>query len=223
MGSGFRGDALYLEWISGIDDECPQLSYTRDQKVRAQSSAEPEFCGGSSVLIEDIGLAGIYSEMDFSSPVVLRLDSTGALGMFKRRGTGMVRHTDLKFLVAQDFLADGRLSAIEEVNTLVHRPDLCTKVHPQKRLMELLNSGHTYLKRRERDEDAEMKVVHTTTRSATITSAQPAMSLMAAALAYFAKGVNGSGVQEYKYQVKEFNTYETFDYRNIGMLFASYS
>ncbi len=70
-----------------VHGECPQFSYTRDQKSLTQSSGEAEYCGGGSVFNEGVGLAGLYGEMGFPMPVVMRLDSTAALGMFMRRGT----------------------------------------------------------------------------------------------------------------------------------------
>ena len=64
---------------------------------------------------EAIGLSGIYAELGIPMIIVLQLDSTAAIGMIQRRGTGRARHMDLRHLFLQERLRDGTIGAIEKI------------------------------------------------------------------------------------------------------------
>ena len=70
--------------------------------------------------------------------LVLRLDSTAAIGMVHRRGTGRVRHLDVRHLKLQEMIREGILNGVEKLPTEVNRADLGTKVHDAKRMSFLM-------------------------------------------------------------------------------------
>ena len=69
--------------------------------------------------------------------IVLQLDSTAAIGMIQRRGTGRTRHMDLRHLFLQERLRDGTIGAIEKIDTSVNLADVGTKHFTAYRLEEL--------------------------------------------------------------------------------------
>ena len=111
-----------------------QGMYVRGQETIATSSGVAEFLGAGSVVNEGVGLCGIYSEMDIQLTLVLRVDSTAAIGMIHRRGTGRVRHLDVRHLKLQEMIREGVLGGIEKLPTEFNRADLGTKVHDAKRM-----------------------------------------------------------------------------------------
>ena len=113
--------------------------YSRGQDVLAMSSGEAEFYGVGSVVNEAIGLVGIYGEMGFPMSIVLQLDSTAAIGMIQKRGTGRARHIDLRHLHLQSKLRDGTISALEKVATATNVADIGTKYFSADRLEELMS------------------------------------------------------------------------------------
>ena len=86
---------------------------------------------------EAIGLSGIYAELGIPMTIVLQLDSTAAIGMIQRRGTGRARHMDLRHLFLQERLRDGTIGAIEKIDTSVNLADVGTKHFTASRLEEL--------------------------------------------------------------------------------------
>ena len=61
-------------------------------------------------------------------------DSIAAIGMIHRRGTGRVRHLDVRHLKLQEMIREGVLGGIEKLPTEFNRADLGTKVHDAKRM-----------------------------------------------------------------------------------------
>ena len=118
-------------------DGAVQGIYSRGQTTIAQSSGEAEFYGAASVINEAIGLSGIYDELGIPMTIVLQLDSTAAIGMIQRRGTGRARHMDLRHLFLQERLRDGTIGAIEKIDTSVNLADVGTKHFTASRLEEL--------------------------------------------------------------------------------------
>ena len=118
-------------------DGAVQGVYSRGQTTIAQSSGEAEFYGAASVINEAIGLSGIYVELGIPMTIVLQLDSTAAIGMIQRRGTGRARHMDLRHLFLQERLRDGTIGAIEKIDTSVNLADVGTKHFTASRLEEL--------------------------------------------------------------------------------------
>ena len=118
-------------------DGAVQGVYSRGQTTIAQSSGEAEFYGAASVINEAIGLSGIYAELGIPMIIVLQLDSTAAIGMIQRRGTGRARHMDLRHLFLQERLRDGTIGAIEKIDTSVNLADVGTKHFTASRLEEL--------------------------------------------------------------------------------------
>ena len=114
-------------------DGAVQGVYSRGQTTIAQSSGEAEFYGAASMINEGIGLSGIYAELGIPMTIVLQLDSTAAIGMIQRRGTGRA----LRHLFLQERLRDGTIGAIEKIDTSVNLADVGTKHFTASRLEEL--------------------------------------------------------------------------------------
>lgn len=115
-----------------------QGAYSRGQGALALSSGEAEFYGAGSVANEGIGLCGIYAEMGIELPLILQLDSTAAIGMIQRRGTGRVRHMDVRHLHLQEMLRSGAVSALQKVPTSDNVADVGTKYFATDRLEALM-------------------------------------------------------------------------------------
>ena len=81
-------------------------------------------------------ISGIYAELGIPMIIVLQLDSTAAIGMIQRRGTGRARHMDLRHLFLQERLRDGTIGAIEKIDTSVNLADVGTKHFTASRLEE---------------------------------------------------------------------------------------
>ena len=120
-------------------DGATQGVYSRGQDNRALSSGESEFYAAGSVLNEAIGLAGIYAEMGFPMTIVLQVDSTAAIGMIQKRGTGRARHIDLRHLHMQDKLRDGTIGALQKIDTSDNVADVGTKYFHAERLNDLMH------------------------------------------------------------------------------------
>ena len=120
-------------------DGATQGVYSRGQDNRALSSGESEFYAAGSVLNEAIGLAGIYCEMGFPMCIILQVDSTAAIGMIQKRGTGRARHIDLRHLHMQDKLRDGTISALQKIDTADNTADVGTKYFTAEKLTDLMN------------------------------------------------------------------------------------
>ena len=116
-----------------------QGMYVRGQDTIATSSGVAEFLAAGSVVNEGLGLVGVYEELGFPMTLILRLDSTAAIGMIQRRGTGRVRHIDVRHLHLQELIRDGRLGGLEKLPTADNRADMGTKVHPADRLSLLMD------------------------------------------------------------------------------------
>jgi len=118
---------------------CSQGVFVRGQSTLASSSGEAEFLAAGSTANEAVGLAGVYEELGFPLQVVLQLDSTAAIGMIQRRGTGKIRHLDVRYLKLQEMLRNGQISSLAKIPTLDNCADIGTKPLSADRLRYLLN------------------------------------------------------------------------------------
>ena len=71
--------------------------------------------------------------------IILQVDSTAAIGMIQKRGTGRARHIDLRHLHMQDKLRDGTISALQKIDTADNTADVGTKYFTAEKLTDLMN------------------------------------------------------------------------------------
>ena len=84
-------------------------SYSRQQKTVALSSAEAELHAMVAASAETLGIMGLCKDMGMSLSGEVFADSSAALGIAQRTGTGKVRHLRVQALWVQEVRTTGRL------------------------------------------------------------------------------------------------------------------
>ena len=82
--------------------------------------------------------AFIKEVLGLDMKVVVRSDSSAAIGMANRTGPGRVKHLQLKSLFVQELVAQGKVK-LEKIGTKVNTADLGTKHLTFERMRELLD------------------------------------------------------------------------------------
>ena len=100
-------------------------TWSTTQAVRAISSGEAEYAAlkGSSM---PLGFCSMAADLGENVKIVLRSDSSAALGIDGRQGLGQLRHLETGYLWLQDVLSRKRLS-IRKVKGTENLADLGTK------------------------------------------------------------------------------------------------
>lgn len=83
----------------------------------------------------------VYRHFGFDLPIVLKVDSTGAIGIMQRMGVGSIRHLDCKCLWLQS-LVSSRAVSVQKVDTALSGADILTKPMARKRLLECYELVH---------------------------------------------------------------------------------
>lgn len=102
------------------------LTWCRAQATIAQSSAEAELYALGTGAVESLGITQLLREWDIIVVPLLMTDSSSAKAVCSRRGPGRMKHIELRMLVIQQWLAEGRLR-INKVSTHLNEADLLTK------------------------------------------------------------------------------------------------
>jgi len=111
---------------------------SRTQATVALSSGEAEFQAICLGVAEGLWFQAMIEEvLGIKMKVVVRTDSTAAMGIATRAGPGRIKHLDLKSLFVQEVVAQGKVK-IEKVGTKVNTSDLGTKHLTAERMRELL-------------------------------------------------------------------------------------
>ncbi len=127
--SDWAGDDISRKSTSGAAIKLGGFTvktYSRSQKSIALSSAEAELYAIVSGLSEALGMQSILHDLGIETAVRCFTDSSAAIGITKRIGTGKVRHLQTQFLWVQELLANGRVQ-ICRIGTHNNPPDLMTK------------------------------------------------------------------------------------------------
>ena len=85
-------------------------SYSRQQKTVALSSAEAELHAMVAASAETIGVVALCRDMGIVMEGEVYADSTAAIGIAQRSGSGRVRHIRVQALWVQEVRSTGRLS-----------------------------------------------------------------------------------------------------------------
>jgi len=110
------------------------MSYSKTQAVHALSSCESELYGIGSLAAELLWVYSLLHEQtQLTVPPVLYSDASSALALVGRRGTGRLRHIEVKFLAIQEWISKGRL-VVRKIASADNTADILTKYVDKKTL-----------------------------------------------------------------------------------------
>jgi len=101
-------------------------SWSSTQATRALSSGEAEFYAIIEGASRGLGVQALMDDMGFSCTLRLKSDSSAARSISLRKGTGKLRHLQVKFLWIQDATFEKRLT-IDKVKGVENPADVGTK------------------------------------------------------------------------------------------------
>ena len=112
-------------------------SLARTQKAIATSSGESELYAMSAGAAEALALRELLIDVGLPATILLRRDSSAAMGTATRQGLGRMKHVQVRDLVVQQWIADGRL-ILQKVASSANAADLLTKHVTQNVLQSLV-------------------------------------------------------------------------------------
>ena len=93
---------------------CLVLSWSRTQNAYALSSCEAELYAMGSAAVEALGAQAFLEKQGLvKEPPVIFGDSSSALRLASRRGSGKMRHIEVRLSALQQWRADGRLRLLK--------------------------------------------------------------------------------------------------------------
>ena len=102
-------------------------SWSRTQASYALSSCESELYALGSAAVEVLGIHAFLVEQGFSKePPVVWGDSSSALQLAHRQGTGRLKHVEVRLLAIQSWVSTGRLR-LQKVLSANNVADVLTK------------------------------------------------------------------------------------------------
>jgi len=101
-------------------------TWSSTQATRALSSGEAEFYEIVEGASRSLGVQALMEDMGFECAIVMKSDSSAGRSISLRKGTGKVRHLQVKYLWIQDALFDKRLT-LEKVKGTDNPADIGTK------------------------------------------------------------------------------------------------
>ena len=101
-------------------------SWSSTQATRALSSGEAEFYAIIEGASRGLGVQALMEDMGFICTLRMKSDSSAARSISLRKGTGKLRHLQVKYLWIQDAMFEKRLS-IEKVKGVENPADVGTK------------------------------------------------------------------------------------------------
>ena len=107
------------------------------QHVIALSSGEAELYATGRAAAGGLQTVQLLHEAGLPLELEVLTDSTANLGMHGRKGSGKVRHLEVRWLWTQEAVQAKRF-ALKKVSTDTNISDLTTKYHDEQRLVELL-------------------------------------------------------------------------------------
>ena len=106
---------------------CCVTSWSRTQASCALSSCESELYAMGSAAVEVLGIHAFLVEQGFSKePPVVWGDSSSALQLAHRQGTGRLKHVEVRLLAIQSWVSTGRLR-LQKVLSANNVADVLTK------------------------------------------------------------------------------------------------
>ena len=101
-------------------------TWSSTQSTIALSSGEAEFYALIEGASRSLGIQALMDDMGFEASICLRSDSSSGRSISLRKGTGRVRHLQVKFLWIQDALFDKKLT-VDKVKGVENPADVGTK------------------------------------------------------------------------------------------------
>ena len=127
--SDWAGDCVTRKSTSGVVimyDNQVVKTYSRNQKTLALSSGEAELYAIVSGTSEGLGVQSILKDFGVNASVRVHTDSSAAIGITKRYGSGRIRHLQTQFLWIQDLIYNSRVAS-HKVGGNSNPADLRTK------------------------------------------------------------------------------------------------
>ena len=118
-------------------------TWSTTQSIHAVSSGEAEYYAALKGASVALGFRSMAADLGEDIKIVLRLDSSAALGIGGRQGLGKLRHLETGYLWLQDVLTQKRLS-VRKVKRSENPADLGTKhlnFDDTKKHLEFLGFG----------------------------------------------------------------------------------
>ena len=108
---------------------------SKTQNIVTLSSGESEFYACVSAASAALGCSSLFADLgvSFSQPILIKVDSSAAIGMGRRKGAGNVRHIATSTLWLQQEVAGSRI-VVEKVAGLENVSDFLTKPVPGTQL-----------------------------------------------------------------------------------------
>ena len=117
---------------------CCVASWSRTRASYALSSCESELYAMGSAAVEELGVHAFLVEQGFSKePPVVWGDSSSALQLAHRQGTGRLKHVEVRLLAIQSWVSTGRLR-LQKVLSADNVVDAFTKAHVSRTTCETL-------------------------------------------------------------------------------------
>ena len=99
---------------------------SKDQEIRALSSAEAELYAACLGGCQAKGVRSIPADMGIVFEILMKIDASAAIGIIQRKGLGKVRHIEVKDLWLQDEVRERRI-VIEKIPGVGNPADMGTK------------------------------------------------------------------------------------------------
>ena len=125
-----------------IGNHCVK-NYSNTQDIIALSSGEAEFYGIVKAGSHGLGVVGIFRDLGLELELQINTDSVAAKSICSRRGTGKVRHLDVRELWIQERVSRGDLS-IRKVHGPDNLADILTKHVPRSVPDEYLHNTREF-------------------------------------------------------------------------------
>jgi hypothetical protein len=118
----------------------PMRTWATTQSVVALSSAEAELYSLAEAASRGLGLQSSLGEFGVSASLVVLTDSSAVKAFASTRGSGRMRHVQIKDLWIQSLVKEGRVSLVK-VRGDSNPADVMTKYLDKARCVELLALG----------------------------------------------------------------------------------
>jgi hypothetical protein len=102
------------------------VKWTSTQVSIATSSGETELYAAARAWSEALGLRSLMSDLGWSENIIVKVDSTAAIGALRKKGEWTMRHIHVKHLWMQDLAWRGEL-VVSKVNGKDNPADVLTK------------------------------------------------------------------------------------------------
>ena len=112
-------------------------TWSSTQKNITLSSGEAELVAAVKAAAESIGVCRMAHDWGDQSECTLHVDSSAAIGMVHRRGSGKLRHIKIGQLWIQERAEEGEIT-VKKVPGEHNSADLMTKHVAEKRLLQLI-------------------------------------------------------------------------------------